>query len=70
MLPSFCVMIDLAPPAMSSKSHSAGVSVRSWRNRFRGSYQPAFQKRFFSTWSDVKKPSTPPEAEVISTTSF
>ena len=70
MVPSFWVMIDLAPPAMSSTSQSAGVSVRSWRNRFSGSYQPAFQKRFFSTWREVKNPSTPPDAEVISTTSF
>src|SRR5262245_54723075 len=70
MLPSFWVMMDLAPPAMSSKSQSAGVSARSCRNRFSGSYQPAFQNRFFSTCSDVKKPSTPPDAEVISTTSF
>ena len=70
MVPSFWVMIDFAPPAMSSQSQSAGVRVRSWRYLLSGSYHPAFQNRFFSTWSEVKNPSTPPEAEVISTTSF
>ena len=45
-------------------------SVGSSRSLFSGWYQPAFQNRFFSTWSEVKKPSIPPEFAVISTVIF
>src|SRR6267142_3084721 len=70
MLPSGCVTPARAPGVKSFQSKSGLVSVGSARNLFSGWYQPAFQKRFFSTWSEVKKASIPPEFAVISTVIF
>src|SRR3989442_9975842 len=70
MLPSGWVTPARAPGVKSFQSKSGLVSVGSARNLFRGGYQPAFQKRFFSTWSEVKKASMPPEFAVISTVIF
>src|SRR5439155_1562746 len=70
MLPSGWVTPARAPGVKSFQSKSGLVSVGSARNLFRGWYQPAFQKRFFSTWSEVKKASMPPEFAVISTVIF
>src|ERR1700687_27874 len=69
-LPSGWVTPARAPGERSFQSKSGLVSVASWRNWFSGWYQPAFQKRFFSTWSEVKKASIPPEFAVISTVIF
>ena len=70
MLPSGWVTPARAPGEKSFQSKSGLVRLGSWRNWFSGWYQPAFQKRFFSTWSEVKKASMPPEFAVISTVIF
>src|SRR2546422_8098592 len=70
MLPSGWVTPERAPGEKSFQSKSGLVRAVSCRNLFRGWYQPAFQKRFFSTWSEVKKASMPPEFAVISTVIF
>src|SRR3989475_1984807 len=70
MLPSGWVTPARAPGVKSFQSKSGLVRLLSSRNLFSGWYQPAFQKRFFSTWSEVKKASIPPEFAVISTVSF
>ena len=48
--PSGWVAVWRAPSVKSFQSKSGFVSDRSVRYRFSGSYQPDFQKRFFSTW--------------------
>src|SRR5437867_142159 len=70
MLPSGWVTPARAPAVKSFQSKSGLVRVASARNLFSGWYQPAFQKRFFSTCSEVKKASIPPEFAVISTVIF
>src|SRR6267142_6578124 len=70
MLPSGWVTPVRAPGEKSFQSKSGLVREASCRNLFSGWYQPAFQKRFFSTWSEVKKASIPPELAVISTVIF
>src|SRR2546423_4499934 len=70
MLPSDCVTPAFAPGVKSFQSKSGLVSDVSARNLLSGWYQPAFQKRFFSTCSEVKKASMPPEFAVISTVIF
>ena len=70
MLPSGWVTPARAPGLKSFQSKSGLVRDGSWRNLFSGWYQPAFQNRFFSTWSEVKNASIPPAFAVISTVSF
>src|SRR3989442_14717953 len=70
MLPSGWVTPVRAPGEKSFQLKSGLVKLVSCRNLFSGWYQPAFQKRFFSTWSEVKKASIPPEFAVISTVIF
>ena len=70
MLPSGWVTPARAPGVKSFQSNSGLVSDASARNLLSGWYQPAFQKRFFSTCSEVKKASMPPELAVISTVIF
>src|SRR4030095_16764971 len=70
MLPSGWVTPSRAPGVKSFQSKSGLVRVLSSRNLLSGWYQPAFQKRFFSTCSEVKKASIPPEFAVISTVIF
>jgi hypothetical protein len=50
IVPSGWAAVRRAPSVKSFQSNSGLVSDRSWRYRFSGSYQPDFQKRFFSTW--------------------
>ena len=70
MLPSGWVTPARAPGLKSFQSKSGLVRDGSWRNLLSGWYQPAFQNRFFSTWSEVKNASIPPAFAVISTVSF